>query len=200
MDIQFPEHLYDYIVIGAGPAGLQLGYFMQSHGTDYLILEAQGVPGAFFRTYPRHRKLISINKRYTGRGDPEMKLRMDWNSLLSDRSELRFPNYSERYFPDADDLLKYLEDYARAFALNVRYDTRIERISRASASTAGSQFRLTDTDGNQYRCRRLVVATGVSRENLPDIPGIELVDTYSDASVDPRDYVDQRVLIIGKGN
>jgi thioredoxin reductase len=192
------EHLVDYIVIGAGPAGLQMGYFMHRQGADYLILESQSVPGAFFRTYPRHRKLISINKRYTGCDDAEVKLRMDWNSLLSDRPELLFPNYSERYFPDADDLLEYLQDYARAFALNIRYDTRIERISRES--TGEALFRLTDTEGKRYACRRLIVATGVSRENLPNIPGIELVDTYTDASIDPRDYVDQRVLIIGKGN
>jgi thioredoxin reductase len=198
MDNQGSEQVVDYIVIGAGPAGLQMGYFMQAHGADYLILEAQSGPGAFFQLYPRHRKLISINKRYTGCGDPEMRLRMDWNSLLSDRAELLFPNYSERYFPAADDMVRYLEDYARAFDLNIRYDTRIVRISRES--TAEALFRLTDADGNRYRCRRLIVATGVSRENLPDLPGIELVDTYRDASIDPLDYVDQRVLIIGKGN
>jgi thioredoxin reductase len=35
---------------------------------------------------------------------------------------------------------------------------------------------------------------------LPDIPGIGLADTYVNACVDPRDYLDQRVLMIGKGN
>src|SRR4030095_1137811 len=170
MDNQASTQVIDYIVIGAGPAGLQMGYFMQVHGADYLILEAQSGPGAFFQTYPRHRKLISINKRYTGCGDPEMRLRMDWNSLLSDRAELLFPNYSERYFPEADDMVRYREDYARAFDLNIRYDTRIVRISRES--TAQALFRLTDANGNRYRCRRLIVATGVSRENLAGLPGI----------------------------
>jgi cation diffusion facilitator CzcD-associated flavoprotein CzcO len=45
----------------------------------------------------------------------------------------------------------------------------------------------------------VIVATGVSKPYLPDIPGIELAERY-DTSVDPRDFVDQRVLIIGKGN
>jgi hypothetical protein len=30
---------YDYCVIGAGPAGLQMGYFLKGAGRDYVILE-----------------------------------------------------------------------------------------------------------------------------------------------------------------
>jgi thioredoxin reductase len=46
----------------------------------------------------------------------------------------------------------------------------------------------------------VVVATGVSRPYVPAIPGIETVERYDEVSVDPRDFLDQRVLIIGKGN
>ena len=34
----------EYLVIGAGPAGLQLGYFLEQAGRDYLILEAGPAP------------------------------------------------------------------------------------------------------------------------------------------------------------
>ncbi|MEU8386157.1 NAD(P)-binding domain-containing protein, partial [Streptosporangium sp. NPDC048865] len=61
-----PDNALDYVVIGAGPAGLQLGYFLGREGRSYLILEAGPGPGTFFRTFPRHRQLISINKRHTG--------------------------------------------------------------------------------------------------------------------------------------
>jgi hypothetical protein len=37
-------------------------------------------------------------------------------------------------------------------------------------------------------------------EGIPSIPGIELCENYFDFSVDPRDFVNQRVLIVGKGN
>jgi cation diffusion facilitator CzcD-associated flavoprotein CzcO len=61
-------NIFDYIVIGAGPAGLQLGYELQRRGRDYLILEAADVAGSFFRRFPRHRQLISINKVNTDCG------------------------------------------------------------------------------------------------------------------------------------
>ena len=80
----------DYVVIGAGPAGLQLGYFLQRAGREYLIVEAGPTPGTFYRTFPRHRRMISINKPHTGWHDAEKDLRVDWNSLLSDDPALRF--------------------------------------------------------------------------------------------------------------
>src|SRR5215468_2326946 len=95
----------DYLVIGAGPAGLQLGYFLEQAGRDYLILEAGLTPGTFFRTFPRHQRLISINKPHTGWDDPELNLRVDWNSLLSDDPRLLFTRYSGRYFPNPDDMV-----------------------------------------------------------------------------------------------
>jgi thioredoxin reductase len=159
-----------------------------------LIVEAGYAPGTFFETYPRHRKLISINKRYTGSEDPEVNLRTDWNSLLSDDPALRFTRYSERYFPDAAELVRYLADFARTFGLKIRYGSRIVRLSR------DGDFYATDEQGSTFRAKRVIVATGVSKAYVPEIPGIEQAEFYEDVSVDPRDFVNQRVLVIGKGN
>jgi thioredoxin reductase len=185
----------DYLVVGAGPAGLQLGQLLQAAGHGYRVLESGHAPGTFFGTFPRHRKLISINKVYNGTDDPELNLRMDWNSLLSPDPHLLFSRYSKRYFPHADDLVRYLADFAEAFKLDIAYDTRAERIQRDEDG-----FTVTDQHGHEHRARRLVVATGLTRPNTPDIPGIETADDYSVVSVDPEDFIDRRVLIIGKGN
>ena len=184
----------EYLVIGAGPAGLQLAYFLEQAGRDYLVLEAGSAPGTFFTTFPRHRELISSNKRYTGTDDPEFNLRMDWNSLLSDDLALRFTNYSQRYFPPADVLVRYLGDFAAAYRLRIQYGTRVERITRNGC------FRATDERGDSYEAQRLIVATGVSKPYIPPIPGIGTAELYNTVSVNPQDFVDQRVLIIGKGN
>jgi thioredoxin reductase len=186
----------DYLVIGAGPAGLQLGYFLARAGRDYVILEAGPTPGTFFRTFPRHRRLISINKPHTGWSDPELNLRMDWNSLLSDDPRLRFTRYTETYFPPADELVRYLADFAEAHRLNIRYGTRVVRITRDQDGS----FRARDQHGETHTARRLIIATGFTEPYIPPIPGIETAEPYTRVSVDPREFMDQRVLIIGKGN
>ncbi|GAA4541082.1 NAD(P)-binding domain-containing protein [Amycolatopsis samaneae] len=190
------EDVLDYLVIGAGPAGLQLGHHLDRAGHRYLVLEAGAAPGTFFTRYPRHRQLISVNKKHTGWADPELNLRMDWNSLLADDPDpLLFTAYSDLLFPDAEDFLRYVADYAEKYAVAVRYNARVTRVSRD-----GDGFAVTDTDGAVYRARRVVVATGVSRPYVPDVPGMEFAEQYENVSVEPGEFLGKRVLVIGKGN
>ena len=35
------DHIYEYIVIGSGPAGLQAGYYLDKYRKDYIILEVK---------------------------------------------------------------------------------------------------------------------------------------------------------------
>ncbi len=186
----------DYLIIGAGPAGLQLAQEIDAAGHDYLVLESAKVPGTFFTRFPRHRQLISINKVHTGTEDPELNLRMDWNSLLSPDENLLFTRYSERYFPPADDLVRYLADYATRLGLRIAYETTATRVSR----TDDGLFAVADSHGRVHLACRLIVATGVSKPYIAPIPGIELAEQYATMPVDPREFTDQRVLIIGKGN
>ena len=180
----------DYVVIGAGPAGLQLAYYLEKAGRDYVVLEAGPTPGTFYRTFPRHRRMISINKPHTGWHDPEKDLRVDWNSLLSDDPALRFTRYTGRYFPHADDYVRYLSDFGRG--LNIRYGCRVNHVSGA--------FDVACENGDNVRAKRVVVATGFGAMNVPITPGIETTERYWDMPVNPDDFTDQRVFIIGKGN
>uniref|UniRef100_A0A5F9CYM9 FAD-dependent oxidoreductase domain-containing protein 2 n=1 Tax=Oryctolagus cuniculus TaxID=9986 RepID=A0A5F9CYM9_RABIT len=192
----------DYCVLGAGPAGLQMAYFLQRAGRDYTVLERAPGPGSFFARYPRHRKLISINKRYTGRSNAEFNLRHDWNSLLSHDPRLLFKHYSAAYFPDAGDMQRYLGDFAGRLGLRVQYNTTVLHVALDKDRRAwnGHYFVLTDHKGRVYRCRVLLVATGLSVPNRVDFPGSEHLEGYESVSVDPEDFVGQNVLILGRGN
>lgn len=183
-----------YLIIGAGPAGLQLGYYLEQNQQQYLILEKGERPGTFFETFPRHRTLISVNKVVTGYTDMEVNLRYDWNSLLSDDEQMLFKQYSQAFFPAARDFLRYLADFAHHFHLKVQYATTVSRIERKG------DFYVQDHQGNTYTCQCLIIATGWTRPFIPPIPGIEHCENYTDCSVSPEDFRDQRVLIIGKGN
>ena len=101
---------YEYIIIGAGPAGIQLGYFFQQHNYNYLILDKSKYAGSFFQKYPRHSKLLSINKLYTGKKDADFNLRHDWNSLLChDYTEFNMKKFSQEFYPSSNDYFKYLQ-------------------------------------------------------------------------------------------
>ncbi|KZN32583.1 hypothetical protein N480_25370 [Pseudoalteromonas luteoviolacea S2607] len=183
----------DYVIVGAGPAGLQLAYYLEKQQKSYTIVEAAENVGEFFRHYPRHRTLISINKVHTGFEDREMNLRWDWNSLLNDK--VFFPEYSQEYFSSADKLTEYLEDFTAAHDLKIKFGFNVENISKQAG-----EFTVKSVDGELVQAKNLIVATGFSKEKVPNFPGSELAEMYSEHSTDPMKYKNKRVLILGKGN
>jgi len=190
---------HQYIIVGAGPAGLQMGYFLEQAGLDYVILESEARAGSFFERYPRHRTLISLNKVYNWFDEPDFNLRYDWNSLLTDDNSLKFTEYTKKLYPHADVLVKYLNDFADKFALRIQYNTRVTRIEREAGGTR--HFILTDSNGGHYSAPCLLMATGAVKPNIPsDIEGIELAEGYEVHEIDPERFTNKRVVILGHGN
>lgn len=185
----------EYLILGAGPAGLQLGYYMQRDNRDYLLLERNAKAGSSFEVYPKHRKLISINKVFTGETNPELKLRHDWNSLLTDEFDAIFSDFDKEYFPHPDNMCAYLNSFAERFNIKVKYNALAKLVEKKDDG-----YVLTLDGGEQISCKHLIVATGVSKPFIPDIPGIELVTQYEDLNIDLKPYEDKMALIIGKGN
>jgi thioredoxin reductase len=194
--VHIAEHELDCVVIGAGPAGLQLGYFLETAGRSYVILEATGAVASFFRRFPRQRELISFNKVRSVYTDPEIRLRWDWNSLLTDGYELEFREFSDDLYPHADDLARYLEAFAAKYALKISYNARVANVHR----DPDGHFAVRLDDGRTFWARYVVVATGLCDAYVPPIPGVELAEGYETVSLDVEDYRGQKLLIIGKGN
>lgn len=182
------------LVIGAGPAGLQLAYCLAKRGEPYLVIERSPIPGSFFEKYPVHGKMISINKRYTGYCNIESQLRYDWNSLISDQTVDRVTDLTDDYFPSRQTMVDYCQKFATQHDLSIRYGQEVVEIGRASS---GYQVL---TSSEEYCAQRVFIGTGVSKEFVPDIEGIEHCTTYGQASLNKDVYRDKSVLIIGKGN
>ncbi|CAG0902198.1 unnamed protein product [Darwinula stevensoni] len=176
--------IHEYCIVGAGPAGLQLGYFLQQTGRDYVIYDKADRPGSFYQRYPRHRMLISINKRFTGRKNRLFNERHDWNSLLSHDDSLRFPLYSKEFFPHSVAKLSFV--FCNYFGRDDRCSTPFQRF-------VGPMSTLASPAGV------LIVATGWSKPYRLRIPGSEYMENYSDFDVNPRKYEGKSVLIIGRG-
>ena len=203
---------FETIIVGAGPAGLQLGYFLQKGGHPYCILERAPAAASFFDRYPHSGKLISINKKNTGSDSYDFNLRHDWNSLLNDE-KMSFTSYSDEYYPAKDDLVRYMNDFAKRFKLNIQYQRNVTAIFKGEGieGAPGYTLHVVGPSGvvEQYKCKKLVMATGVSVPLYPKI--------IDDTQVKPKHYGDypkdffrkaenlepfrnKSVLIIGNGN
>nr|CAB3246962.1 FAD-dependent oxidoreductase domain-containing protein 2-like [Phallusia mammillata] len=189
-------NFHKYCIIGAGPGGLQIAYFMQHAQRDYIVFEKGHGAGTFYNKYPIHRQLISINKRNTGKTNKEFNMRHDWNSLLSHDESLQMTKYSKVFFPPADVLVKYLNDYMTKLNLNVQVNTTISNLLKRK----DKNFEMYDQRGTKYTCQYMVIATGIASPNKPEFSGWELSEGYEDLSIDVDDFEKQSVLILGRGN
>ena len=182
------------VIIGAGPGGLQTAYFLQELGIDYVIIEKGAGPGEFFRSFPRGRRLISLNKIHNGEARGEIQMRWDWNSLLEEEMGEHFKKFDTEYYPEADSMVAYLADFAARHAINILPHTEALRIEKDD-----DMFVVT-TDSGMVRGDCLVVTTGTPIPHLPPIPGIEFTEQYADFGGELDKYRNKRVLVIGKGN
>jgi thioredoxin reductase len=188
---------HEFIIVGAGPAGLQSAIFLQELGLDFLIIEKSQDVGYHWSNFPRHRKLISINKKFTGSSNPDFRLRHDWNSLLTNtHNPLLFTEYSDDLYPSADDLLRYMQDVYSSYKPPTVFGEKVTKISRDK----DYNFLLT-TQSRTFSCKYLFMATG-GFPWTPDIPGLDQpgIDYYENVSLDKKPFQDKRVLIVGKGN
>jgi putative flavoprotein involved in K+ transport len=165
------------IVIGAGQAGLATAYQLRQSGRDCLVVDAASRVGDGWRNQWDSLRLYSPAKHDSLPGMP-------------------FPA-DPWHFPGKDEVADYLETYARELALPVRLDTRVSRLSGA---TAGGF--VVETDGGDFHADHVVVATGTfgRRPHVPDYaadldPGI--VQLHSSEYRRPSQLPDGPVLVVG---
>jgi thioredoxin reductase len=201
------------IIVGAGAAGLQMGYFLQKEGRPYCILERAPAAASFYEQFPHSGKLLSINKVNTGVESYDTNLRYDWHSLLNDE-QFSFKTYSREYYPAKEDFVQYMNDFAKRFKLRIQYNHTVKTISKESDGT----YRLeVDVSGGSSggsstvtaTCKKLILATGLSKPNLPKWLDQTKVRPKHYAEY-PKDFFRKResleqfrnksVLIVGNGN
>ncbi len=105
----------DVIVVGGGQGGLAIGYYLAEQGREFSILEAAAQPAAAWRERWDSLRLFTPVR---------------YDSLPGKR----FPGDPDSY-PDRDDVVAYLTDYARDFDLPVELNTRSARSGRLMAAT-----------------------------------------------------------------
>jgi cation diffusion facilitator CzcD-associated flavoprotein CzcO len=169
----------DTIVIGAGPAGLAVGAVLRRANVPFVMLErADRVGESWHHHYDR--------------------LHLHTPKCQSALPYCAFPRTYPRY-PSRQQVVEYLDDYARAFELAPEFRRDVQRCVRG----ADGVWDVT-TNAGHYRGRRVVVATGFNR--VPNVPRWPGQDTFPGQIIHSRDYTNggafrgQRVLVVGFGN
>jgi putative flavoprotein involved in K+ transport len=168
----------DTIVIGAGQAGLSVGYHLARRGVPFVILDAGERIGDQWR------------KRWDS-------LRLFTPARFSSLDGLPFPADADS-FPTKDAMGDYLEAYARRFALPVRCGVRVERVSRL-----GERFLVIAGD-QRFEADNVVVA--MANYQRPRVPAFaneldpRIVQLHSFEYRNPAQFQEGAVLVVGAGN
>src|SRR6185437_16389122 len=124
----------DVVVIGAGQAGLAIGYFLARQGRRFVILEAADAVGAAWR----------------GRWDSLVLFTPRRHDAMPG---LAFPGDPDGY-PTRDEVAAYLEHYAEHFELPIELSTPVRSLSKDADGF------VLDAAGRAIRADAVVVATG----------------------------------------
>jgi putative flavoprotein involved in K+ transport len=169
----------DVLVIGAGQAGLAVGWQLREQGVrSFLLLDAGPEVGHVWRS----------------RWD---SLRLFTPSEYDGLPGMPFPAPAGTY-PTKDQVADYLRGYAAAFELPVRLNTRVTRLTKT-----GDTF-CADTSTGTVTARHVVIATGPFQ--TPVIPRMardiaaDVAQVHSADYRDPGQLPDGPVLVVGAGN
>ncbi|HVV52915.1 MAG TPA: NAD(P)/FAD-dependent oxidoreductase, partial [Polyangia bacterium] len=173
-----PEVRTAAVIVGAGPAGLATSACLARAGVEHVLLERAPEVGASWRAHYDRLHL------HTPKG-------------ISALPHLAFPRAAPRY-PSRDDVVDYLERYARALGLRPQLGEAVTEIA------PDRDVWRVRTDRARYRAPHVVVATGLARvPRLPSWPGREAYRgevLHSSGYRNGAAWRGRRVLVIGLGN
>jgi hypothetical protein len=166
------------VIVGASAAGLATAASLKRIGRPFLLLEKAAQVGAAWRGHYQRLHL------HTSKG-------------LSGLPGFPMPRSYPRY-PSREQVIAYLEEYARHFDLQPELSVTVRRIVREGSAWRVESSAGTVTAGN------VVVATGNARvPHQPSWPGQETFRgriLHSSAYQSGETFSGQRVLVVGFGN
>ena len=169
---------HDVLVIGAGQAGLVMGYELKQRGLDFAIVDAGPEVGDSWR------------KRWTS-----LKLftAAQYNHLPGKQFSASVDTY-----PGKDEVADFLRDYADELELPVRLNTKVTGLTR------GAGGYVAETSSGTITAKQVVVATGPFQE--PFVPAMaseldrSVTQLHSVEYRDPNTLPEGRVLVVGGAN
>lgn len=168
-------HLYDLIIIGGGPTGLNCAIEAGRAGLDYIVLE-KGVLANSVYHFPTNMTFFSTSK-------------------LLEVGNTPFISHGEK--PTRSEALEYYRRLVETHRLRVRLYEPVEKMT--PRADAGGGYCITTAKG-EWHARAVIIATGFyDTPRLMGVPGEDLpkVRHYYQ---DPHPYTGQKVLVVGAAN
>jgi putative flavoprotein involved in K+ transport len=171
-------HREEIIIVGAGQAGISMGYWLKRQPRSFLLLEAGRRIGESWRQ--RYDSLVLFTPR-----------------RYSALPGLAFPGDPEGR-PTKDEMADYLQIYADHFALPIQMDTQVVDMQKHEET-----FMLQTTQGT-YQARTVIVATGPFHQ--PRIPAFasalspQVEQLHSASYHNPSQVPPGPVLVVGAGD
>lgn len=165
-------------VIGAGQAGLAMGYYLAQQGRRFVILDGAPRIGHSWRVRYDSLKLFTPAQ---------------YNNLPG----LPFPAPVDHY-PTKDEVADYLELYAKTFHLPISLQTKVLALKQSPSGY------VIETDRQTYRANQVVIAPGpfhrpftppIHKDFAPDV-----FQMHSSQYKNPDQLPPGPVLVVGAGN
>ncbi|GIO22831.1 NAD(P)/FAD-dependent oxidoreductase [Oceanobacillus sp. J11TS1] len=170
--------MYDTIVIGAGQAGLSVGYYLKQSKQNFILID----------------KGTEVGESW--------KARYDTLTLFTPRMYSSLPGMplvgEEQGFPTKDEIATYLEKYADRYEIPIKLNTEVVNIFKMNGNY------IIKTNSEKYQSKNVVIATGPFQ--IPNIPPFSkflpnnIKQLHSSEYKNPIQLIDGSVLVVCAGN
>ncbi len=164
--------MYDLVIIGGGPTGINCGISAKKAGLNYLIIEKGVLVNSLYH-FPANMTFFSTSK-------------------LLEIGEIPFISHTDK--PTRREALEYYRRLTSSYDLNINFYETVKSMIRE-----GDLYAI-KTDKGDYEAKSVIVATGFyDTVRKLDVPGEELpkVKHYYDEA---HHYINQKVLVVGAAN
>ncbi len=170
--------IYDALLVGAGPIGIEMATVLKRAGLSYMHLDS-GQIGNTITRWPRNTHFFSSPEWIAIAGVP---IQTAAQEIVT----------GEHY-------LAYLRQVVELFDLEINTYETVSEVGGVSGDFAATTRDLTGAE-RRYRSRSVILATGdMNRPRLIDVPGENLPHVTHYWS-DPHLYFRRRLLIVGGRN
>lgn len=163
--------IYDILIIGAGPIGLNCALEAEKRDLSYIIIEKGTIVNSLYR-YPLYMRFFST----------------------ADKLEIaNIPFISAAPKPGRQEALEYYQGIARQRELNIRLYEEVLSITKKEVFEV-------ETSKQTYHAKHVIIATGFyDIPNLMQVKG-ESLPKVQHYYTEPYPYAKQKVVVVGSSN